>query len=286
MWVGITRQVGSRVSERSCHTFVIPAYGESPFLDECVSSVIAQDVPVEVIISTSTPNDVITSVAEKFGVKLIVNDNRQGIARDWTAAYEVATTRYVTLAHQDDIYDPKYSRLVVEAAQRNTNSSIVFCDYVERLTYIGGESKVRETNSILKVKRLILRVCYLRSVAIHQRWRKLLLLRFGSPISCPTVLFNKELCGSFRFDPSFKVNVDWDAWLRLAKMKGAFVFVRSRAVQHRIYADSATSRGLRSKDRQLEDKRIFESLWPRYVAAVLSALYRLSYGSNSLSDQS
>ena len=52
------------------HTFAICAYGESPYLDECIESVLTQTVPSRVVLCTSTPNKGIQDASEHFGVPL------------------------------------------------------------------------------------------------------------------------------------------------------------------------------------------------------------------------
>ena len=42
------------------HTFAISAYKESEYLEECIKSVLDQELKSKIIITTSTPNDYIT----------------------------------------------------------------------------------------------------------------------------------------------------------------------------------------------------------------------------------
>ena len=48
------------------HTFVICAYKESPYLEECVKSLIRQTIKSNIIIVTSTPNSYIEDIAGKY----------------------------------------------------------------------------------------------------------------------------------------------------------------------------------------------------------------------------
>lgn len=48
------------------HTFAICAYKQSPYLEECICSLTAQTVKRYIIIATSTPNDYIKALAEKY----------------------------------------------------------------------------------------------------------------------------------------------------------------------------------------------------------------------------
>lgn len=46
------------------HTFAICAYKESPFLEECIQSLLGQTIPSTIIIVTSTDNAYIQNMAE------------------------------------------------------------------------------------------------------------------------------------------------------------------------------------------------------------------------------
>ena len=59
------------MTETKNHTFVLCAYKESQFLEECVQSLLAQTVKSKILISTSTPNDHIKGIAEKYNLPLI-----------------------------------------------------------------------------------------------------------------------------------------------------------------------------------------------------------------------
>ena len=50
------------------HTFAICAYKESKYLEECILSVLNQTIKSNVIICTSTPNDYIKRLAEKYKI--------------------------------------------------------------------------------------------------------------------------------------------------------------------------------------------------------------------------
>lgn len=110
---------------------------------------------------------------------------------------------------------------------------------------------------------------------------KKLILSFGSPIPCPSVTYNKHLIGDFLFDDKYKVNLDWDAWLRLAKMDGYFYFVNMPLLLHRIHNDSETSSGILNNTRYEEDLKIFSQIWGSNIGNFISNLYKLSYKSNN-----
>ena len=57
------------------HTFVICAYKESPFLEECINSLLNQTIKSNIIIETSTPNNYIDTYADRYGIKVFINNN-------------------------------------------------------------------------------------------------------------------------------------------------------------------------------------------------------------------
>ena len=105
---------------------------------------------------------------------------------------------------------------------------------------------------------------------------------FGTPISCPTVMFNRETLADFKFSENFKVSLDWDAWLRISSMKGRFVYVPELLVKHRIHPDSATTEGIKANVRQTEDFELYCRIWPKFIARILSGFYAGSYKSNEI----
>ena len=68
------------------HAFAICAYGQSPYLRECIESVLNQqdgdDHPVksEVFIATATPSAWLDGIAADYGLAVVVND---GEHEDW-----------------------------------------------------------------------------------------------------------------------------------------------------------------------------------------------------------
>ena len=91
------------------------SYKESQYLEECIQSVLNQNVKSKVIISTGTPNSYIKEIAEKYKLQLFVNPNPSSLASDWNFAMSCAETELITLAHQDDVYEKGYSANIWKA---------------------------------------------------------------------------------------------------------------------------------------------------------------------------
>ena len=58
------------------HTFVVCAYKESPYLAECIESLLQQTKKSRILISTSTPNDSIQEIAKRYELPVVVNTGK------------------------------------------------------------------------------------------------------------------------------------------------------------------------------------------------------------------
>lgn len=103
------------------HTFVVCAYKENPHLEQTVESLEKQTVKSKIILSTSTPNDHIKTICEKHGIEMFVNPHPHLAGGDWNYGYSRAKAELVTIAHQDDIYEPDFLevtlRLLISASR-------------------------------------------------------------------------------------------------------------------------------------------------------------------------
>ena len=261
--------------KNNLHTFVVLAYQESPYLEACLKSVTNQIHQSEVIIATTTPNNYIKSLADKYKLKIITGKHTT-IGGDFDFALHSAITPLVTIAHQDDTYDNAYSKHIINAYQKYPNSSIIFTDYYE----IRLSEKIY-TNSLLKIKRILLFPIKLKK-SLKSTHFKRFILKFGNAISCPTVTFITKNCPKTIFNSNFKCNVDWHAWEKLSKRKGAFTFISKPLMGHRISTESTTTNIINQGIRTKEDYVIFKRFWPTSIAKLLTKLYQKSEKSNNL----
>jgi glycosyltransferase involved in cell wall biosynthesis len=257
-------------------TFAICAYKESPYLEDVVRSVLKQTIPVEILIATSTPSAYIENIAEKYNIPYFVNPQKDGgIATDWEFAVSCASTDYVAIAHQDDIYFPDYAAAVVERLRKQPESLIVFTDYCDL-----SNGKYLWGRGYLLVKRLLLWAYYLRS-SWGNKFFKRLPLCLGNAISCPSVTYNVRKIGTLQFDRSFSVNLDWAMWLSLVEKPGKFSFIPKCLMAHRIHEGAETSVAILDQRRYNEDLRIFSQLWGSSVGKILLKFYQRSYNSGN-----
>lgn len=256
----------------SNHTFVVCAYGESPFLEDCIKSLKEQTYPSRVILYTSTPNKLISRLADKYSLP-IYSDIGGGIGKDWNNALSFVESQYATIAHQDDIYLPHYTEKVLSFFSKFPNSSIVFSDYDE----LRDNQRIK-TNLNLKIKRMMLNT--LRLAPTSGFWQQRI-LSFGNPISCPAVSYNLELLNGFKFDEEWRTSLDWLAWYTISKSyKGRFTYISETLMLHRIHEESETTATIADNIRSKEDFLMYQKLWPKPIAKLLIKVYENSQKSN------
>jgi len=258
----------------SNHTFAICAYKESEYLEDCIISLKEQTEKSRIIICTSTPNNYISSLANKYNIPVFVNYGESGIGQDWNFALSKCETQYVTIAHQDDIYFKDYLYEILIKMQQQTNAIIGFTEYSE---IRNGE--LVNKNKLLRIKRLM---NYPIRLFPKSRFVRNRVLSLGSSICCPSVTYNTQINDSFTFDTNFKCNLDWDAWSRLAKKKGAFVYLRKSLMGHRIHEKSETTSLLDNGLRFNEDLTIYRRYHPNWLCKIIHNQYKKSAESNKL----
>jgi hypothetical protein len=259
------------------HSFAVMAYKDSPYLPGCLDSLKDQTVKSEIYITTSTPSLYIDETAKKYGIKIFTTEPGQGIAHDWNFGLGIAKTKYVTLAHQDDLYDTRYTELCVKAAEKFNDTLICFTGYSEIV-----DDKERSSTLMLTVKKIMNFMFMPLKKNIKTRGWKKFSQSFGTAIPCPSVMYNRENLRDFEFSKKYKVSLDWDAWLRMSGMKGRFVYVPKTLSRHRIHKTSATTEGIQENVRQQEDFEIYCRIWPKFIAKILSKFYAGSYKSNEV----
>ena len=257
------------------HTFVVLAYKESPYLEECLKSVSNQEYKSKVIIATTTDNEYIRNLAKKYKVDVVVGKHNN-IGGDFDFAVQTGKTELVTVAHQDDVYNANYSKRMVDLYLKYPDANILFSDYYE----IRKKEKV-SNNTNLKIKRIMLfplRCHNISKLKFVKRWG----IRFGNAICCPAVTFVVKNCPKEIFTSDYQCNVDWFAWEKLSKLKGRFIYEKKVLMGHRISLESTTTDIIRNGIRTKEDYSIYCKFWSKGIAKLFTRAYMNSEKSNQL----
>ena len=256
------------------HTFVICAYKESKYLEECIKSVINQNVKSNAFISTSTPNEYINNLALKYNLQVIVNKGEHGIGQDWNFGVSQTKTDYVTIAHQDDIYKPNYLEEIVKYLEKGKDFVIAFTDYRELKN---GEEIPLTSN--LKIKKILL---FPLRIFKKSRFIKRRVLSLGSSICCPSVTINTKIVGKTPYKTELKCDLDWDTWDKMTKYKERFLYIPIELMQHRIHEESETSNLIENNTRLEEDLLMLNRYWPKPIAKFIMKFYSKAVNTNKV----
>lgn len=253
------------------HTFAICAYKDSPYLEPCIRSLKGQSVKSEIILCTSTPSPYIGRLADKYGIPLFVRQGESGIQEDWNFAYDKADARFVTIAHQDDMYQKDYVKKLLKSYEKYQDMTLFTGGY----TVIRGDKPAvfEKVEFIKRILRLPLRF---RRFS-HLPWVKKSVLMLGNSICCPTCAYNKERLGEGIFTSPFKFALDWDTLYRLAKVPGRFICEEKPVLFYRVHGEATTKACIADNSRAREEGLMFAKMWPEPVVKVLMAFYRKAY---------
>lgn len=258
------------------HTFVLCAYKDSPFLEECIRSLKTQTIASKIILVTSTPSNYIFDITQKYKIPVFINNNVGGISDDWNFGLGKADTDIVTIAHQDDIYQPCYTYEVLKGMNKSDRPLIAFTNYGE----LRNENRI-ENSCLLWIKRIMLLPLVIKKLQSNV-WVRRRILSFGAAISCPTVSYYKPNLPSNLFEKGFKSDLDWEAWEKLSRYRGEFIYCTKLCMYHRIHDGSTTSQIIDNEGRGKEDYEMFCKFWPKKIARVLEKIYSNGEKSNSL----
>lgn len=254
------------------HIFAVCAYEESPYLEECIQSLLMQTVETKIEIYTSTPNSYIREISNRYKIPLYVNPYKGlGIQADWNFAYNSADADYVTVVHQDDTYEPRYVEYLLKSVKKFEDWSMFYVDYTP---IKNGDCSRRDINSHI---RRILRWPVKDTRKANKIWRKKMSLCLGNTIVCPLVTYNKKLLGNTIFTSEYDFNLDWDTFYKLACIPGRFIYIDEVLGHYRVHDGATSKKFIENKKRVAEDISMFEKFWPSWIVRIIIMFYKLAY---------
>lgn len=270
------------------HAFAICAYGESPYLEECIRSLKSQSEPSDLMICTSTPGPYLTSLASAHGIPLFVRDGESGIREDWQFAWKIAGRDHalVTIAHQDDRYHRDYTKRLLHWYSRYPDMTVFASDYVVLKTKEGRTKDGRFYPVCTKVKtadlsrfikkalRLLLRVKPLAGIRAVKRSA----LIFGNSICCPSCTYNHDRIGDEMFLSDYTFALDWENLYELAGKPGRFVIEERPLIAYRVHDGATTKQCIDDQRRAADETAMFRKIWPEWIVRPLMHFYRKAYG--------
>ena len=252
-------------------TFVVCAYKECPYLEESILSLLKQTVKCNVLISTSTPNQYIEKIAQKYNIEIRVNKDG-GQIKDYNFAIQQPDTELVMLAHQDEVLSEHFVQRVLEEINLEEKPIIAFTNYLE----MHNDVIDKKPSTMVKIKRIMLIPLLFRK--LRSTWfGKRLIQCMGDPITHPTVVCVKKELPKEVFREKYKAAMDWDLWERLSKQKGSFVYVRDVLLYHRMNDDNQTVQLINSSNIRYENEyEILSRFWCKPIAKMIMHFYKKS----------
>lgn len=249
-------------------TFVVCTYKACEYLEECIVSLVNQTVKTNIIISTSTPNDYVQRIADKYNIEVRVNPDG-GQIKDYNFAMKQPDTELVMLMHQDEVLVETFVEKVLWELNHVKKPIIAFTNYIEMHNDIVD---VKPT-MMVRIKRLMLLPLYIRSFSgtwLGKRGIQLL----GDPITHPTVVCVRKEMPEEIFREKYKASMDWDLWERLSRQEGSFVYAKEVLLYHRMNDENQTVKLLNTTNARCEEEyEIFCRFWPRAIARFIMKFY-------------
>lgn len=249
-------------------TFVVCAYKECAYLEESIKCLVNQTIKAKILISTSTPNDYIQGIADKYGIEVRVNPDG-GQIKDYNFAMKQADTDLIMLAHQDELISKYFVEKVLKELNKSKRPIIAFTDYME----MHNDKIDKKPSTMVKIKRAML-------IPLRSRWLagtsfgKRIFQCMGDPITHPTVVCVRKEMPKEIFREQYKASMDWDLWERLSRQKGTFVYVKDVLLYHRMNDENQTSKLLKTTNARYEDESdIFGRFWPKPIVKIIMHFY-------------
>lgn len=249
-------------------TFVVCTYKECEYLEECIMSLVNQTVKANIIISTSTPNDFVQEIADKYNIELRVNPDG-GQVKDYNFAMKQSDTELVMLMHQDEVLSNVFVEKILWELNHVKKPIIAFGNYIE----MHNDIVDIKPSMMVRIKRFMLLPLCVRGLSGTWLGKRGVQL-FGDPITHPTVVCVRKEMPEEIFREKYKASMDWDLWERLSRQKGNFAYVKDIILYHRMNDDNQTVKLLNTTNvRYEEEYEIFCRFWPKPIARLIMKFY-------------
>ena len=266
-------------------TVAVPVFNGARFLPHTLDSLLGQqhdDFEVVVIDDVSTDDSV--AIAESRGVRVVRNEVRRGLAGNWNAAFALAKTPLLVIAHQDDVYDPRFLAATSKLLATYPRAFIAHTR--------AGIIDAHDRPVVTAAARFKDRFWPADEPYERPPEAELRMLQTGNYIVCPAVMFRMSAVETIgTFNESYRFVPDWEYWLRGLVAGFTIAGTHAPLVQWRSHEANATKQEeatLRRYDEELEllEWLSREAHMPRRLNAVENTLLSDFAGRLSRDDRS
>jgi glycosyltransferase involved in cell wall biosynthesis len=194
-------------------TVALPTCNGARHLREALLSIRAQErVAFDLIVSDDrSDDDTLAVVREEVGdhARISVNSERLGLAGNWNQCVTLSRTDWVAIFHQDDMMRPGH--LAAHLAAFEADPLIGFVASDARVVDAEGREvpeSIVERGGCGMFDRVDPPGVFVCDLAV------------ANPLRCSAVTINAKAHAEVGgFDPSYRYVVDWDFWLRVARVR-------------------------------------------------------------------
>lgn len=236
-------------------SIITPSYNQGKFIQKCIDSVRSQNTPVEHIILDNCSTDQTSEIldcyrfnSDKVSVNIIVESDK-GQTAAINKGFQMATGDIICWLNTDEYYYPSTLQQVYKFFSENPDIDVLFgnCDFVD------------PAGNLIKHKR-------------EYFYSESMLIFYGCFIpSCATFVRRTVIDNDLLLDPEFKVTMDFDWYVRIAKAgyKFAHLPISLAAFTWHETNISSTFVEKRKSERRLVQERYSGVIGPYWVRSVV-----------------
>lgn len=192
-------------------TVAVPTMNGARFLARTLRSVLAQSgTSFDLIVSDDRSDDETRTIAVREAgdrLRLVVNAERLGLARNWNQCVALSRTPYVAVVHQDDVLLPGHLAAHIAAFDADPAVGLV-----------ASASTVVDENDADVPGSVVDRGGLGSADRTFPPGEAIPLMIAGNPLRCSAVTLRAAAhADAGGFDPGYRYVVDWDLWTRLAR---------------------------------------------------------------------
>ena len=236
-------------------TFAIPCHDGARHLPALLESLLGQEgVRSRLLLVDDASTDASVEIARKVaGDRLEVYRNPEplGIPANWNRCASLVESEFFCLAHQDDVYHPRYGERLLGALRRDPEAVFAHC----RAQAVDEEG--RSLSSRIEERK----ASYFHRAGKGEGPQALALLFGGNWINCPSMLFRTE---AFRrlggFDERFAFVPDWEFSFRALLGGRRVKAIPEALVQYRRHGNQATRGAIEDLARYREELLLLDEV--------------------------
>ncbi|MEA2490723.1 MAG: hypothetical protein QOH21_2515, partial [Acidobacteriota bacterium] len=191
-------------------TVAIPSFNGARFIGETLASLRTQTMrDFDLLVLDDASDDDTAAIAASFPeVRVIRNAERLGLAANWNAALALCETSYLVIAHQDDLYEPRFVETMLATIEAHPRAIAAHC---KAATIDEHDLPIAHPAGVFKDR------FWPRGAPVVERQpaEELAILRQGNYVIAPSAMLRMALVRERgTFDTRYAFVTDWEYWLR------------------------------------------------------------------------